>query len=361
MKRTFVGCRPRPSGFTLVELLVVIAIIGVLVALLLPAVQAAREAARRMSCSNNLHQIGIGLHNYHDTHGTFPPAAIWDRYPGLDTVTVPVQGDQRNYSWQALLLPFVEQGPLHSQIDFRRPMWGATPQVTIDGKPIYSIVLPGFLCPSDPGFQQGQNAHDTFGIGWSNYVGTEGYDWWFRGNHGIAGIFQLNTATRIRDIVDGTSNTIAIGEASTSGFDPKPGVPGHLKMGGGIFRKYGDGGNVFRTGLLASSTNGDVTQAYKIPNADNAGLQGFWWRAGPYAMQPTYLHCFGINNNWPGAHSRHRGGMNAAMCDASVKFLSDTMDYGGVNAEANNGWTQGAGVWGALNTFGGNEPNTKID
>ncbi len=96
------------SGFTLVELLVVIAIIGILVALLLPAVQAAREAARRMSCGNNLHQIGIALHNYHDTYKSFPPAAIWKREKNGPGSAYAGAGSHRNYTWIALILPFME-------------------------------------------------------------------------------------------------------------------------------------------------------------------------------------------------------------------------------------------------------------
>ena len=340
-------------GFTLVELLVVIAIIGILVALLLPAVQAAREAARRMSCGNNLHQIGIALHNYHDTNKAFPPAAIWTDFravTGGPTNTLP-----RNYTWIAMLLPFMEGQSTQSQIDFKRPLWGQL----VNGRQIASINPQGFQCPSDPGFQGGRNRHD---LGWTNYAGSEGYDWWFRGNHPLSGIFNLNTAVQMRDITDGTSNTIAVLECSTQAFEPQPGVAGHLKMGGGKPRGGGQDNAVFRTALLAANTEVSVASdtgpngCGNCKNPDNTGAAGFWWRAAPYAMQPTYLHCFGMNNNWPGASSRHPGGAQAVFADASVRFLSDTMDYPGENT---NGWAQGAGVWGALNTYAGGETKTE--
>jgi prepilin-type N-terminal cleavage/methylation domain-containing protein len=341
----------KSKGFTLVELLVVIAIIGILVALLLPAVQAAREAARRSSCSNNLHQIGIGLHNYADVYQRFPPAAIWKRQRGGGQ---PASGDQRNFTWIALILPFIEQRPLYEQINFSLPLGAqGTPtfQVINDGTntPISSKLVPTMVCPSDPGFQGGpENAH---GLAWSNYSGAEGYDWWFRGQHELSGVFNLNTAVKFQDIKDGTSNTIAVCETSTSGFDPKPGRPGHTRSGDGISRPGGQGNHVFRCLLLACNTNDDVHQAWRLPRPDGT-IQGFWWRGGPFAMQPTYLHCFGINNNWPGAHSRHPGGAQAVFADASTKFLSENIDYPG---EQTNGWTRGAGVWGAINTYAGKE------
>jgi prepilin-type N-terminal cleavage/methylation domain-containing protein len=134
-------------GFTLVELLVVIAIIGILVALLLPAVQAAREAARRMSCSNNLKQISLGLHNYHDTYKTFPPDAIWYGNP---KGTQAASGDQRHFTWITLLLPFIEQAPLHDAIDFRLPGLNQLVSAGSGGPvPLQSVQLEVVTCPSD--------------------------------------------------------------------------------------------------------------------------------------------------------------------------------------------------------------------
>src|SRR5215216_5717465 len=119
--------RERP-GFTLVELLVVIAIIGVLVALLLPAVQAAREAARRMQCSNHLKQLSLALHNYESTHLTLPPAGI----------------DSNQMSWVVLTLPFIEQGNLYSQFNFNAGGWNAFNRITL----VKRVKIPALLCPS---------------------------------------------------------------------------------------------------------------------------------------------------------------------------------------------------------------------
>ncbi|MFV2068401.1 MAG: DUF1559 domain-containing protein [Pirellulales bacterium] len=348
------------KGFTLVELLVVIAIIGILVALLLPAVQSAREAARRMSCGNNTKQIGIALHNYHDTFKSFPTAAIWKSERDRAAPTL----GARNFTWIAQILPFMEQGPLYDQIDFKYPLWGSSggsrlqppptdSQFTSNGEAIASVTIPGFLCPSDPGFGGGAGSSPQF-VGWSNYAGAEGYDWWQRRGHPWSGVFNLNTATKFRDIRDGTSNTIAVAECSTQGFAPNPGVPGHQHMGGGRPRGGGASNAVFRCLLLACNTNDDVQsappQGWNLPRPDGV-VAGFWWRNYPYAMQPTYLHCFGINNNWPGASSRHPGGAMVTMADGSARFLAETIDYPGERGNQ----SRGAGVWGALNTISGGE------
>ena len=241
-------------GFTLVELLVVIAIIGILVGLLLPAVQAAREAARRMSCQNNLKQIGLALHNYESTYKAFPCAAYWKSGPSSNK-NAPAVGHHRNFSWIATTLPYIEQSALYNNINFALPLVSGpagnptsapvssmTGQKAPDGRLLISIRIPTFECPSDPGFNGGPNPHE---IAWSNYAGSEGYDWWNRPGHPISGIFNLHTYSRISSITDGTSNTLAVVEASTQGFQPNAGVATHLKVGGGSPRTGGSNNAVF--------------------------------------------------------------------------------------------------------------------
>jgi prepilin-type N-terminal cleavage/methylation domain-containing protein len=148
-------------GFTLVELLVVIAIIGILIALLLPAVQAAREAARRMQCSNNLKQIGLGLHNYHDTFGTFPPGASQDQYLGYAT----------------RLLPFMEQKPLYDRVDFENVY--STPNNYAVG----AVRVDAFLCPSSSEFTSKHTAEQA--------NGQRCYTIHYYGNTGPVGVNSL--------------------------------------------------------------------------------------------------------------------------------------------------------------------------
>lgn len=155
---------------------------GVLAALLLPAVQAAREAARRMQCSNNLKQIGLAMHNYHDVHGTLPPAYTTD------------EEGNRLHSWRTLLLPFMEQATLYEQIDFSKP-WDAP-----ENRHLANMRIPGYSCPSDP-----ENGCSYMVIG------------------GAGTLFEDDQASRFADIVDGTSNTIMVVEVKgrqTSWMEP---------------------------------------------------------------------------------------------------------------------------------------------
>ncbi|MEX0818470.1 MAG: DUF1559 domain-containing protein, partial [Pirellulaceae bacterium] len=152
-------------GFTLVELLVVIAIIGILVALLLPAVQAAREAARRMQCSNNLKQLGLALHNYHDTLKTFPPGYVSNR-PGVEGSSSWCRsGGVQGAPWTALILPYMEQQNLHDQFNFNVPFQATSNQMA---PPNSNVVIPldTYSCPSD--VRLGSNPL------WNSYFGVQG-------------------------------------------------------------------------------------------------------------------------------------------------------------------------------------------
>ncbi|MBL4884717.1 MAG: DUF1559 domain-containing protein [Planctomycetaceae bacterium] len=322
------------KGFTLIELLVVIAIIAILVALLLPAVQQAREAARRSSCKNNLKQIGLALHNYHDVHTIFPPTQVFTYFP---TPGSTAGGIARNHSWISMILPMLEQAPLYDRINFSAPMWNLSTsqyQLLPNNTAIVAQNITTLQCPSDPGFNS--NTGLSHGVAHTNYAGATGWDWWYRANHPVSGVFQNGGATRIRDITKGTSTTIMVGEVSTQSFQPKPGIAGHVRNGGGVLRPNGSGNAVFRAALIAPQTNSDVMVNKNWTRPDGA-IAGFWWKAGPFMCQPTYLTCFGLNNNWPGASSRHTGGGQFLFADGSVKFMSESTQHS-ANWTSNSLW-----------------------
>ena len=204
-------------GFTLVELLVVIAIIGVLVSLMLPAVQQAREAARHTQCKNNLKQIGLALHNYLDAQRCFPPAYVVNPF---DAARDPDTYDGPNgWAWGTLLLPYVDQAPLYNGLDLNRPCWDPAQAVLV------RTALPVYLCPSAAGnngpiqIKDGPVASGrtlaTFGR--SNYVASVGQeepwvmqieDW----SPVADGPMYRNSRTRPADVVDGLSQTVFMGE-----------------------------------------------------------------------------------------------------------------------------------------------------
>ncbi len=195
----------RPRGFTLIELLVVIAIIAILIALLLPAVQQAREAARRTSCKNNLKQLGLGLHNYHDTHGCYPPGYIYR--PGAS-------GNQLGFGWVAMILPMLDQANLYNEFNFNLPIFDAA-NLTAREKQI-----PGLLCPSDPvsenNFVEMGSSAERYAMGC--YVASFGPPDLDATQEKRAGMFSRNSSTRARDIIDGMSNTLCVGERQNGAF-----------------------------------------------------------------------------------------------------------------------------------------------
>lgn len=265
-------------AFTLIELLVVIAIIAILIGLLLPAVQKVREAAARMKCSNNLKQIGLGLHNYHDTNGTFP-AGYYN------------SGTFCYTGWQLQLLPYLEQQNLWNQ----SYAWLKAHQYQTDTNsfPAAGFNMAMFVCPSNtrqPTYVYGGVTYEL-----TSYMGCAGTT----SNFPVSGdgVLYCNSKVRLTDITDGTSETIAVGE--------RP-VTGDMYFGWG-FSPYGYGAG---DGDTVLGSKDSTLAVYMGDLSTNIGLQT--------PRQPN------TTAEIDGAHywSFHTGGANFLYCDGSVHFLS---------------------------------------
>ncbi len=210
----------RRKAFTLIELLVVIAIIGILISLLLPAVQKIREAAARMSCSNNLHQLALAAHNFHDSNNRFPsgvnmPLPVPPNPPilvlGNKVSAAPPPIPLKYISLFEALLPYVEQGPLYNQFDFTKNQYANTATPASPGNQIVKT----YLCPSDRAPQQVTYASSGFPPNYfaaNSYVGNPGIIGFYYTDMTQDGIFYINSSVTMTGISDGTSNTFMFGE-----------------------------------------------------------------------------------------------------------------------------------------------------
>ena len=315
-------------AFTLVELLVVIAIIGILVSLLLPAIQAAREAARRSQCLNNLKQFGIGFQTYHSAHQQFPAGWLEDNKPN--------RADRSpNFLWGAILLPQLEEQPLHDQLNFDVKSTAGTPGGAIDNIDLIGTQLGIFRCPSDDSV--GTQFFAAYGSGHapeipsfaiSNYVGSgttcelcnnghvpdtadNGVEISFvcveypeyqtskraTKRYNQNGVLYRNSNTSIRKITDGTTHTLLVGE-----------------------RKYGDYYDSF-SGQMRFAQSYWAT----VPGPTSNGVA--CWSGIPIVGRWfNQLKAPLINSAIFGFISTHSGGVQVVMCDGSAQFLSEDTD-----------------------------------
>lgn len=311
--------RPR-RGFTLVELLVVIAIVGILVALLLPAVQAAREAARRLQCTSNLKQLGIAMQHYHDAMRHFP--AVRDTYPMA-------------FAAHARLLPYCEQQPLFQMIDFTG-MMGANSTYKGYNAAAAQVAVPLFNCPSDVGYVPGgTGVMPGVVFGGTNYVTCTGTgvsaSGVIDGDYATAnGVFVLASAMglqpiRVADIMDGLSVTAAFSESVYGNGLPALSTPAS-PLPANAAKK-----------LAIELSGNKLDQAACAAATTYTGQRGDRWINGGY-LSTAYNHflppnsiafdCLNTANNYglKGARSWHNSGANLTLCDGSVRFISDSID-----------------------------------
>lgn len=277
-------------GFTLIELLVVIAIIAVLIALLLPAVQQAREAARRTQCRNNLKQIGLALHNYHDSHRTFPIGHCW-------ISATRVQSDGWGWGWSAMILPYLDQAPLYNRINFSRSPSNNTGGVN-SNLAVCQMPLAMIRCPSDT-LPLAANTDSIPNQVLTNYlVAANSYDNYPNQNAATTnhmyrdnGLFGHDSSIRLRDITDGTTNTFMAGE-------------------------------------VGNHTNTNKNGPRWLARVDAAGLavaSQSLMRLGFYKLNPPQtVPATDVQHSF---HSQHSGGAYFLMADGSVRFVSENIQH----------------------------------
>lgn len=326
--------RPRPA-FALIELLVVIAIIGILIALLLPAVQAAREAARRMSCTNNLKQIDLALHNFHDSHKAFPVGSPSKTCPGYEEIP----GWQYRWGPLAMLTPYMEQFNVYESLNLDVPLYGHTGTYRGPGYGVHpSNLVPVtqeiafFYCPSD---RQEKVVLPDAEAEWAagNYMACWGRSAPTASGTAIFddadGLFNSRAAVRFADVTDGTSNTAAFSESLL----PDP------NMSGNVVLTQQNKDSV----IVGARSGGDPTLTVEWctrfgqpvasqPRRATRWVDGFilytayyhWWE--PNSRIPDCAKWSPLRSLWQMARSRHPGGVNLALGDGSVRFVGETVD-----------------------------------
>jgi prepilin-type N-terminal cleavage/methylation domain-containing protein/prepilin-type processing-associated H-X9-DG protein len=352
--------RSSRRGFTLIELLVVIAIIAVLIALLLPAVQSAREAARRVQCVNNLKQIGLALHNYHSAADSFPPGSALNGIaatPGLYATWEP------NMSAQAMMLPYLEQSPLYNALNFS---FGAEYDLGMNSTGVLTVVA-GFLCPSDPNAAKGintNNYHSCIGTttdymfspgmtGGANWEGTAP-NVTFTGS---TGLFAQAVSYGLRHCMDGTSNTVAYAESllgdsmATSVWAGVDATPPSKYRGNMVYgADPGDDLNrphdAFQNPALTITLLQNCNAMFQSTTTNIGDDHGYRWSMGvtgyslfntiqtPNDSQYPFSACRldGTARDYPdsgfayGSSSAHPGGINVCFGDGSVRFIKNSIN-----------------------------------
>jgi prepilin-type N-terminal cleavage/methylation domain-containing protein len=321
----------RRAAFTLVELLVVIAIIGILIGMLLPAVQQVREAARRTACMNNIRQAALACMNYESSFQQFPPGinanAAGNNKRGAPVLPRPSnENTGRPVGWGAIILPFMEQNNLYDMLKMETNRWNAHWQLQVrpDGEVIASTIIPAFICPSDASPDGDYNKGFTH-----NDIIADGRNWYAKSNYVVCcgacnvsqsgmsqfssdwGIFSRNSRTNFGEITDGSSNTIAIGErASRTEVDSGSTASNPRDNYGALWA-----GSIGKSNTFTSPNNKERSTVQAVIGRLSRGSNARAWGVNGFRTPSGFVSSF------------HPGGCVVAFGDGSTHFLSDNLSF----------------------------------